>query len=298
MAIFISYSHADAGFAHQLATELVEHNAHVWIDTWELNVGDSLVDKIQKAIQDAGALLVILSKASVDSEWCKKELSAGLIRELEEKRVIVLPVLKEECNIPMFLRDKKYADFRKDFEKGVDDLLSAVAKVINPEQGRIRSGNVNTDWAENWWYEDDIFHLEWELVESSTDFPFILLTTISVTCNEAATRRYREYEKHGLDWIGRMIITDNLSGLASEQNIQVLIEDARPKIVKYALKDQRSAMVYYVIIRCRRMGEDNGKDQLVTVSNYLREIGDYVRKASRRPTPEETDKLIRIAAGR
>ena len=85
--------------------------------------------------------------------------------------------------------------------------------------------------------------------EEPAEGGFTILTTISVTCNEAATRRYREYEKQGLDWIGRMIITENLVELAAKNNIQVRIEDARPQIVKLALQDNRSDMVYYVIIR-------------------------------------------------
>lgn len=103
MPIFISYSHADKTFVNKLATHLVRHNAHVWIDSWELNVGDSLIQRIQQAIQESSALLVVLSKASVQSEWCKKELNAGLVRELEEKKVLVLPVLVEDCDIPIDL---------------------------------------------------------------------------------------------------------------------------------------------------------------------------------------------------
>lgn len=115
MPIFISYSHVDKAFVDKLAASLVEHDAHVWVDTWELNVGDSILNRVQEAIQDSSALLIVLSKASVASEWCKKELSAGLMRELDEKRVVVLPVLIEDCEIPVFLREKMYADFRKDF---------------------------------------------------------------------------------------------------------------------------------------------------------------------------------------
>ncbi len=51
-------------------------------DRWELNVGDSLIERIQSALTSAGAILVILSANSVASEWCKKELNVGLIREL------------------------------------------------------------------------------------------------------------------------------------------------------------------------------------------------------------------------
>jgi hypothetical protein len=60
MAIFLSYSHQVADFVAVLAGRLVEQNAHVWVDTWEINVGDSLIDRIQGAIEHAGALLVVL----------------------------------------------------------------------------------------------------------------------------------------------------------------------------------------------------------------------------------------------
>jgi|SRR5580698_10573547 hypothetical protein len=93
MPIFISYSHADKAFVDKLARRLVENDAHVWVDTWELNVGDSILNRVQDAIQVSSSLLIVLSKASVASEWCKKELNAGLMRELDEKKVVVLPVV-------------------------------------------------------------------------------------------------------------------------------------------------------------------------------------------------------------
>jgi TIR domain len=268
LAIFISYSHQDSDFVSALAVRLAKQNTHVWIDTWEINVGDSLIDKVQNAIQDAGALLVVLSKASVESEWCKKELNAGLVRELEEKRVVVLPLLKEDCIIPIFLREKKYADFRSDFNKGFHELLAAVAKVTNPEQGRIRSNNTITDWAETWGYRKNAFYLDYDLIESTAESSFNILTQITVVCNGAATRRYEQYQERGLDWLGRLIIAEQLALLA-EERMQLLLKDARPQNLKLVLRDRRSDRAYRVTVRCRRMGEDNGKDQLVTVSKLF-----------------------------
>ena len=89
MPIFISYSHKNKEFVDKLAMQLVARNVNIWLDRWELNIGDSLIDKVQEAVDGSSALLVILSKASTESEWCKKELSSGLLRELEEKRVVV-----------------------------------------------------------------------------------------------------------------------------------------------------------------------------------------------------------------
>src|ERR1700730_6727033 len=122
MPIFISYSHDDADFVETLARQLVRHKLYIWLDKWELNVGDSLIQKIQGALHHTPGLIVALSKASVHSEWCKKALEGGLIRELEEKRVVVFPVVKDDCELPLFLRGKLFADFRKDCDRGFKSL--------------------------------------------------------------------------------------------------------------------------------------------------------------------------------
>ena len=50
------------------------------------------------------------------------------MRELTERRVIVLPILLEECEIPVLLREKKYADFSRNYRDGFNSLL----EVFNP----------------------------------------------------------------------------------------------------------------------------------------------------------------------
>ena len=286
-------SHQDADFVGELAARLVEADARVWVDTWEINVGDSLIDRIQEAIQDAGALLVVLSRASVESEWCRRELNAGLMRELEEKRVVILPVLREDCTIPVFLREKKYADFRRDFDEGFHDLLAAIAKVTNPEQGRIRTENSITDWAETWGTRDGDFFIEYDLIESTPESAFNILTQISVRFNEMASRQYRQYETRNLGWVARMIVAQQLAVL-SEERMRVLLSDARPQHLDLRLQDGMSGLAYDVSVRCRRLGEDNGRDQLVTVSNYFRQIAEYVRSITRRLTDQEEESVAEI----
>jgi hypothetical protein len=298
VAIFISYSHTDEAFVHKLAAHLVKHNAHVWIDSWELNVGDSLIQRIQQAIQESSALLIVLSKASVESEWCKKELNAGLMRELDEKRVLVLPVLVEDCDIPLFLREKMYADFRTSFDTGLRAIVPAVARFTNADQGRFVAGKTNTDWAESWGVQNgtDLFCMEYVLVEISPDQPFTILTQILVTCNEAATKRYHRYEAAGLDWLGRMIITEAVAEFAGTRDIRLILEDQFPQVTDCKLVDNRGELGYDVHIRCQRLGEDNGKDQLVNVKNYLSKVRDQARGRLRKLTEEETARLAEILA--
>lgn len=63
MPIFISYSHKDSEFVDVLARNLVHNRHHIWLDRWELNVGDSLLEKIQKALTGSSAVLITLSRA-------------------------------------------------------------------------------------------------------------------------------------------------------------------------------------------------------------------------------------------
>src|SRR5260370_21940630 len=189
MPIFISYSRADSGFATKLAMQLVKYKANIWIDQWELHVGDSLINKIQEAIQGASGLLVILSKASVESESCKKELSSGLIRELEEKRVVVLPVLMEDCAIPMFLRDKVYADFRTNFDTGLRAVLEAIARVTSDSMARVEMPEWHVDWSIDWGVDqaDDSFFMHLTAIEHAVDQPYSVLTQIHIDANPVAT---------------------------------------------------------------------------------------------------------------
>jgi TIR domain len=294
MPIFISYSHADKAFADKLAFNLVKHDAHVWVDSWELNVGDSILNRVQEAIQSSSALLIILSKASVASEWCKKELNAGLMRELDEKKVIVLPVLVEDCEIPVFLREKLYADFRKDFKSGLQALVDAVAKVTKIDQGRLKTGKAQIDWSETWGYMDKCFQIDYTYSESSPDWPFTLLSEITISCDEGATKRYEQYKEQGLGWLGRTYITEAVCEFATTNKIQVVLKDQHPQIRKLQIVDPERNISYSVQFRCRRMGQDNGKDQLVHVANYIEKTRDHMRATGRKPTKQELARVKRL----
>lgn len=128
--VFLSHSHQDKSFARKLARALRNHGHIVWIDEAEILVGDSLVRKIEEGLDKVDYVVAVLSAASVASEWVRKELDAAMSREIWSKRVVVLPVLLEDVDLPLFLRGKRYADFREShrFDTGVADLLARLGK--------------------------------------------------------------------------------------------------------------------------------------------------------------------------
>ncbi|HSC80798.1 MAG TPA: toll/interleukin-1 receptor domain-containing protein [Chitinolyticbacter sp.] len=294
MPVFISYSHEDKDFVDQFAGQLVLNKARVWIDRWELKVGDSILQRVQSALTDASALIVVLSRASTESEWCKKEITAGLVRELSEKKVLILPVLIDDCEIPLFLRDKMYADFRKGHDKGICDVLDGIAAVINAEQGRIQDADGTLDWAVDWGFEENIFHLRFTIVQCPKDFPMTFLTEVFVRCNEAATKRYVQYQDAGLDWVGRGVISEMLFEAGTESNLHLLLEDQFVQTKNITIADKRGPSVYSIVVSSRRLGEDNGKIQLISISEYLKDIRAYISSMSRPTTPQEQKRIQEI----
>jgi hypothetical protein len=294
MPVFISYSHEDKDFATNLAVQLVRHKAKVWIDQWELHVGDSIIDRIQSAIQGADSLLIILSKTSVSSEWCKKEISSGLLRELEEKRVVVLPAIIEDCEIPLFLRGKLYADFRKSFDDGIKAVLDAISRITSEGLGRFERPEWIIDWAIDWGFIDGNFLLTISIIEMAKDQPYSALTQIIVKANDTATRRYKQFFENGIDWIERMSILFALTEFAIKSDFRVMLEDNFPKTKEIIWADEKSGSEFSCFLSSRRLGEDTGRDILLDLGGQLKSIIGAERKKLRPPTKEELLMMKRI----
>lgn len=76
-----------------------------------LFAGDSIITKVQEAIDRALLVVVVLSKHSLNSGWVTKELEQATIAEIEGKTKVI-PIIRDQVErIPGFLRPKMYADF-------------------------------------------------------------------------------------------------------------------------------------------------------------------------------------------
>src|SRR5262245_15458569 len=117
-SIFLSHTHADKPFVRRLAQDLQAAGVRVWLDEAEMMIGDSLIEKIREGIDKMEYVGVVLSQDSVKSRWVQEEIDIAMNQQIEGKRVKVLPLVIENCELPGFLKGKLYADFRESARYG------------------------------------------------------------------------------------------------------------------------------------------------------------------------------------
>jgi hypothetical protein len=131
--IFLSHTVADKPFVRKLARDLDNHGIKYWLDEAEIKIGESLIEKIRQGIDEVDYVAVILSPRSVASPWVQREVDVAMSQEIQGKRVKVLPIMYQSCELPGFLLGKVYADFTE--ESGYADafkrLVESMGLVFN-----------------------------------------------------------------------------------------------------------------------------------------------------------------------
>ena len=127
--LFLSHSSRDKAIVRRLAEDLCFLEVDTWLDEWELQAGDSLHDVIAAAMEKAGYVAVIVGDNYADSRWARDELKQALARERRQDQGVILPLICGSAEVPPFLEDKVYLDFRKNYYEGLSRLAGVVHRV-------------------------------------------------------------------------------------------------------------------------------------------------------------------------
>jgi hypothetical protein len=130
--IFISYASADRECARELAAQLERLGWTVWWDR-EIQAGKTFAGVIEREIDHANCVIVLWSRAAVDSRWVRDEANEGL------KRDVLVPVLIDQIAPPLGFRSIHAADligWKGDpSAAGFQQLVRDLGKVLGPPQG-------------------------------------------------------------------------------------------------------------------------------------------------------------------
>ena len=127
--VFICHANKDKDdFVLDFATKLRSKGIDAWVDIWEIYPGDSLVDKIfEEGITNAQAVIVVLSKYSVDQPWVREELNVSMVKKITES-IKLIPVVIDDCQVPECLQSTAWVVIKslENYEEEVDRIVMSI----------------------------------------------------------------------------------------------------------------------------------------------------------------------------
>jgi len=124
--VFISHRRADAAEAKSLASEIKAAGHQVWLDDWEINIGDSIVSKMNVGLGGSKYLVLCYSLYGAEAPWMGREWLSALARQLNGEDVKILPIVLTGGVPPAILADLQYADLTKNRPEALKSLLKAI----------------------------------------------------------------------------------------------------------------------------------------------------------------------------
>ncbi len=126
--LFISYSRRDIEYVRKLVDSLLERGFDVWFDA-HIEYGDNWESAIVQAIDQAAAVLVIMSPEAAASAWVPRELAYA-----ENQGKPIFPLLLAGEVFPRLILTQ-FANVRN-ASLPRDEFYSALAKVLPPKNRR------------------------------------------------------------------------------------------------------------------------------------------------------------------
>jgi hypothetical protein len=126
MKIFISHSSKDKLFSKRLAADLGKAGHAVFLDEWIIKAGHCIPTAISEALAQADCLIIVLTSHSVISRWVDEEWKTAYWEEISGNKIRVIPILLDDCDIPILLRKRRYANFRDGYDNGFEELIEGI----------------------------------------------------------------------------------------------------------------------------------------------------------------------------
>lgn len=131
--VFISHASEDKDeVVRPLAHALQGKNLRVWYDEFELKIGDSLRQKIDKGLANSRFGIVVLSKNFIRKGWTNYELD-GIITKAVNGQQVVLPIWHDISKQEVIDYSPSLADkiARNTATYTIEEIADEIAEVIN-----------------------------------------------------------------------------------------------------------------------------------------------------------------------
>jgi len=123
--IFISYSSKDSKLANEIVKYLEDNNFICWIAPRDISSGMDYTDLIDVAIRDCAAMLLIVSTASLKSQWVKKEVTTAVSFN---KNILPFLITQTEIKggLQFLLNNVQWIDATKNPQKKFHEIIDGL----------------------------------------------------------------------------------------------------------------------------------------------------------------------------
>ena len=135
MKVFVSYAHTDEAIARRVADILHQAGLEVWEATREIMPGDNWAAKVDQALQESQAMVVLLTPHTMRSNWVRSEIEYALGEIRFRDRLIPVVVgdpdeLKNE-DVPWILWNLKTIRLTEhaNEEEGIKEIARTLQQV-------------------------------------------------------------------------------------------------------------------------------------------------------------------------
>lgn len=139
---FICHAGEDkAEVAEPLARKLMERGFRIWLDKYELRIGDRLIQKIDEGLSASRYGVVIVSESFFAKEWPQSELNALAAIEASEGRKKILPVWHRINEAGVRVHSPLLAAvWAARTENGLDAIADEIAAVLRESREEPKGG--------------------------------------------------------------------------------------------------------------------------------------------------------------
>lgn len=135
--VFLSHSSKDKETVRDLAHRLTADGIKVWFDEWEVTAEENTNDFIEYGLENSRVLVLAMSSNAFSSEGTALVQQTSRFRDPNDSDRRFLPILLEDCDISLPLRQFYYADWRYRDDEQYEWIKSFIRDVSDTDRSEV-----------------------------------------------------------------------------------------------------------------------------------------------------------------
>lgn len=125
--VFVSQNTDHKPYARSLVSRLRDHHLSVFFDEDCILPGEDIVRAVERGLARSRHVALVLSQGAVGSRWVSLEWATSMYRDPDAADRAIIPIIREDCDIPLSLARLKSIDGRdEDVDRHVAEVLAGL----------------------------------------------------------------------------------------------------------------------------------------------------------------------------